>query len=123
MENLEIYKWFIVQHPIMQALYAGLFTWGLTALGAALVFLFKNSSRKALDISLGFTGGVMIAASFWSLLSPAIGYVEMQNEAGFSSTPSWIPPAIGFFLGAAFLYGLDKIIPHLHIFGKMKVII
>ena len=63
----------------------------------SLVFLFKNPSRKILDISLGFTGGVMIAASFWSLLSPAISYVEMQNEMGLSSTPSWIPPAIGFF--------------------------
>ena len=120
MENLEIYKWFIQQGPIIQALYAGLFTWGLTALGDSLVFLFKNSSRKILDISLGFTGGVMIAASFWSLLSPAIDYVEMQNEMGLSSTPSWIPPAIGFFLGALFLFGLDKIIPHLHIFAKRE---
>ena len=120
MENLELYKWFIKQGPIMQALYAGLFTWGLTALGASLVFLFKNSSRKVLDISLGFTGGVMIAASFWSLLSPAIAYVEMQNEIGLSSIPSWIPPAIGFFLGALFLFALDKIIPHLHIFAKRE---
>tara|TARA_B100000683_G_scaffold185978_1_gene179144 strand:- start:74 stop:934 length:861 start_codon:yes stop_codon:yes gene_type:complete len=120
MEKLEIYKWFINQGAIMQALYAGLFTWGLTALGASLVFLFKNPSRKILDISLGFTGGVMIAASFWSLLSPAISYVEMQNEIGLSSTPSWIPPAIGFFLGALFLFVLDKIIPHLHIFAKRE---
>lgn len=120
MEKLEIYKWFINQGAIMQALYAGLFTWGLTALGASLVFLFKNPSRKILDISLGFTGGVMIAASFWSLLSPAISYVEMQNEMGLSSTPSWIPPAIGFFLGALFLFALDKIIPHLHIFAKRE---
>ena len=120
MENLELYKWFITQGPIMQALYAGLFTWGLTALGASLVFLFKNSSRKVLDISLGFTGGVMIAASFWSLLSPAIAYVEMQNEIGLSSIPSWAPPAIGFFLGALFLFALDKIIPHLHIFAKRE---
>ena len=120
MENLELYKWFIKQGPIMQALYAGLFTWGLTSLGASLVFLFKNSSRKVLDISLGFTGGVMIAASFWSLLSPAIAYVEMQNEIGLSSIPSWIPPAIGFFLGALFLFALDKIIPHLHIFAKRE---
>ena len=120
MEKFEIYKWFINQGAIMQALYAGLFTWGLTALGASLVFLFKNPSRKILDISLGFTGGVMIAASFWSLLSPAISYVEMQNEIGLSSTPSWIPPAIGFFLGALFLFVLDKIIPHLHIFAKRE---
>lgn len=120
MENLELYKWFVMQDPVMQALYAGLFTWGLTALGAALVFLFKSSNRKVLDTSLGFTGGVMIAASFWSLLSPAIAYVEMQNELGLSNTPSWLPPAIGFFLGALFLYVLDKIIPHLHIFSKRE---
>ena len=120
MENLEIYKWFIEQTPVMQALYGGLFTWGLTALGAALVFLFKNSSRKVLDISLGFTGGVMIAASFWSLLSPSISYVEMQNEMGLSNIPSWFPPAIGFLLGALFLYGLDKVIPHLHLFAKRE---
>ena len=120
MENHELYKWFTEQHPVMQALYAGLFTWGLTALGASLVFLFKNSSRKVLDISLGFTGGVMIAASFWSLLSPSINYVEMQNEMGFSSIPSWFPPAVGFLLGALFLFGLDKVIPHLHLFAKRE---
>ena len=120
MEEYELYKWFIVQIPVMQALYAGLFTWGLTALGAALVFLFNTSNRKALDMSLGFTGGVMIAASFWSLLSPAIAYVEMQNEMGISDSPSWLAPAIGFFLGASFLFVLDKIIPHLHIFAKRE---
>ena len=108
MENYEIYKWFVTQSPILQALYAGLFTWGLTALGAALVFLFKSSNRKILDTALGFTGGVMIAASFWSLLAPAISYVEMQNEYGLSSMPPFLPPAIGFFLGALFLYILDK---------------
>jgi ZIP family zinc transporter len=120
MENYELYKWFIVQTPVIQALYAGLFTWALTALGAALVFLFNSSNRKALDMSLGFTGGVMIAASFWSLLSPAIAYVEMQNEMGISDSPSWLAPAIGFFLGASFLFLLDKIIPHLHIFAKRE---
>ncbi len=120
MENYELYKWFIVQNPVMQALYAGLFTWGLTALGAALVFLFNSSNRKVLDTALGFTGGVMIAASFWSLLSPSIAYVEMQNEMGLSTMPVWLPPAIGFFLGALFLYILDKIIPHLHIFAKRE---
>ena len=120
MEDYELYKWFIVQTPVMQALYAGLFTWGLTALGAALVFLFNSSNRKALDMSLGFTGGVMIAASFWSLLSPAIAYVEMQNEMGISDSPSWLAPAIGFFLGASFLFALDKIIPHLHIFANRE---
>ena len=104
--------------PIIQALIGGLFTWLLTATGASLVFLFKQSNRKTLDFCLGFTGGVMIAASFWSLLSPAISYVEMQNEAGLTSLPSWFPPAIGFFLGALFLYYLDKKIPHLHLFEK-----
>jgi ZIP family zinc transporter len=120
MENYELYKWFIAQTAVMQALYAGLFTWGLTALGAALVFLFNSSNRKVLDTALGFTGGVMIAASFWSLLSPSIAYVEMQNEMGLSTMPVWLPPAIGFFLGALFLYILDKIIPHLHIFAKRE---
>lgn len=120
MEELDIYKWFITQNPIKQALYAGLFTWGLTAIGAALVFLFNKSNRKILDMSLGFTGGVMIAASFWSLLSPAISYVEMQNEMGISDSPSWFAPAVGFFLGALFLFILDKIIPHLHIFSKRE---
>ena len=114
----ELYNWFINQPPILQALLAGIFTWLLTAIGAALVFLFNSSNRKVLDMSLGFTGGVMIAASFWSLLSPAIEYVEMQNEMGLSNTPSWIPPTIGFFLGALFLFGLDKVIPHLHLFNK-----
>ena len=105
-------------NPIIQALYAGLFTWILTACGAGLVFFFKSSNRKLLDASLGFTGGVMIAASFWSLLSPAIEYVELQNEVGLSSTPGWLPPAIGFFAGALFLYFIDKLIPHLHLFAK-----
>ena len=120
MEKLEAYKWFIEQNPILQALLAGLFTWGLTATGAALVFLFKTTNRKILDMALGFTGGVMIAASFWSLLAPAISYVEMQNEMGLSNLPAFLPPAIGFFLGALFLYYLDKIIPHLHLFKKKE---
>ena len=118
MKEYGIYQWFILQPPILQALYAGIFTWGLTALGAGLVFFFKNSSRKILDMSLGFTGGVMIAASFWSLLSPAINYVEMQKELGITEVPVWLPPAIGFFFGALFLYIIDKIIPHLHLFSE-----
>ena len=106
--------------PVMQALYAGLFTWILTATGAALVFIFKSTNRKFLDAALGFTGGVMIAASFWSLLSPAINAVEIQNILGLSNLPSFIPPAIGFFLGAMFMFMLDKSIPHLHIFGEIE---
>ena len=117
---IELKNWFVNQEPIMQALAAGLFTWILTAVGAGLVFFFKSSNRKLLDMSLGFTGGVMIAASFWSLLAPAINYVEMQNKMGLTNLPSWLAPTIGFLLGALFLYTLDKIIPHLHLFNKKK---
>jgi ZIP family zinc transporter len=96
-------------NPVMAALYAGLFTWGLTALGASLVFLFKNPKRSVMDMMLGFTGGVMVAASFWSLLSPAI---DMSKGEGFIRV---IPSAVGFLGGALFLYALDKILPHIHI--------
>ena len=95
--------------PILAALYASLFTWILTALGAALVFFLKGMNRGLLDGMLGFTGGVMVAASFWSLLAPGI---EMSPGEGFVKV---IPAAIGFGLGALFLFGLDKILPHLHI--------
>ncbi|MDC6366276.1 MULTISPECIES: ZIP family metal transporter [Flavobacteriaceae] len=99
--------------PILAALYATLFTWGLTAAGAALVFLFKRPNRALLDGMLGFTGGVMVAASFWSLLAPGI---EMSEGEGFVKV---IPSAVGFLLGALFIFGLDKILPHLHINFKI----
>lgn len=92
-----------LENPILQAFCAGLFTWILTALGASLVFFFKSTNRKFLDAALGFTGGVMIAASFWSLLSPAISAVEKQHELGLTTLPSFLPPAIGFF-SRSFLY-------------------
>ena len=95
--------------PILAALYATLFTWFLTAFGASFVFFFKNMNRVVLDGMLGFTGGVMIAASFWSLLAPAI---EMSKGEGFIKV---IPAAVGFALGALFIFGLDKLLPHLHI--------
>lgn len=95
--------------PVWAALFAGLFTWALTAIGAALVFVFRNPSKKLLDGMLGFTGGVMIAASFWSLLAPAI---NMSQGEGFTKV---MPAAIGFAMGALFLFGLDKILPHLHL--------
>ena len=120
MEELELYKWFIEQSPIIQALIGGLFTWILTAIGASLVFFFKSSNRKFLDMCLGFTGGVMIAASFWSLLSPAIATVEKQQELGITTLPIWFAPAVGFLLGALFLYYLDKKIPHLHLFESVE---
>jgi ZIP family zinc transporter len=95
--------------PILAAFYATLFTWFLTAFGASFVFFFKNMNRVVLDGMLGFTGGVMIAASFWSLLAPAI---EMSKGEGFAKV---IPASVGFALGALFIFGLDKILPHLHI--------
>ncbi|MFQ6675491.1 MAG: ZIP family metal transporter, partial [Fidelibacterota bacterium] len=96
-------------HPVLQALVATGFTWGLTALGAATVFAFKGLNRKVLDGMLGFAAGVMIAASYWSLLAPSI---ELASEGGL---PAWLPPAFGFLLGGGFLWFLDKILPHLHI--------
>lgn len=95
--------------PVWAALIATTFTWLVTAAGASLVFFFKNLSRRALDGMLGFTGGVMIAASFWSLLAPAI---EMSPGEGFMKA---IPSAVGFAVGALFLFILDKFLPHLHI--------
>lgn len=95
--------------PILAALYATLFTWFVTAFGASFVFFFKTMNRAVLDGMLGFTGGVMVAASYWSLLAPAI---EMSEGEGFQKV---IPAAVGFMLGALFLFGLDKILPHLHI--------
>lgn len=100
--------------PVEQALYAALFTWGLTALGAAFVFFFKSVNRAVFDGMLGFTGGVMVAASFWSLLSPAI---EMSEGEGFTKV---IPAAVGFLGGALMLFGLDKVMPHLHINFKQE---
>jgi zinc transporter, ZIP family len=94
--------------PILQAFLATLFTWGMTAAGAALVFGAKNVPRKLLDAMLGFAAGVMIAASFWSLLAPSI---EL-SEAG--SLPVWVPLVIGFLAGGVFLRLLDLLLPHLH---------
>ncbi|QEG40802.1 ZIP family metal transporter [Roseimaritima ulvae] len=94
--------------PIVQALVAGGFTWALTALGAAMVFGLVQVNRKLFDAMLGFAGGVMLAASFWSLLAPSI---EVAAEQGW---PSWFPAAVGFLAGGAFLYGLDRSLPHLH---------
>lgn len=96
--------------PVYAALLATTFTWLVTAAGASLVFFFKTLSRAVLDPMLGFTGGVMVAASFWSLLAPSIEMSETMYP-----TMKWMPAAVGFFLGAMFLYVLDKFTPHLHI--------
>ncbi|MEN6307384.1 MAG: ZIP family metal transporter [Anaerohalosphaeraceae bacterium] len=95
--------------PVTQALLATLFTWGVTAAGAATVFLFKSINRKILDFMLAFAGGVMIAASFWSLLAPAIEMAENQGQT------AWIPAVVGFLLGGVFLRLVDFLIPHLHL--------
>src|SRR5690606_29566377 len=136
--------------PVAQALAAGLFTWGLTAIGAGAVFLFREVDRRVLDTALGFTAGVMIAASFWSLLNPAIA---LSEELGMIS---WLPPLIGFFAGALAMRGVwsllnpalalshelgmlswlrrligssaaplamrgvDYILPHVHLFARMS---
>lgn len=105
---------FATLSPVTQALIATFFTWGMTAIGAALVFTTKTLNQKLMDGMLGFAGGVMIAASFWSLLSPAI---EMAEN---SSLPSWFPATVGFLLGGFFLWGADKIIPHVHPTSPMK---
>lgn len=105
----QIIHYFEQIDPVLGALYATTFTWALTALGASLVFFFKSMNRAVLDGMLGFTGGVMVAASFWSLLAPAI---EMSGGDGFAKV---LPAAVGFFLGALFLFGLDKVLPHIHI--------
>lgn len=100
--------WFLQQNHIIQAFLATLFTWAVTALGAAMVFFFKTINKKVLDAMLGFAAGVMIAASYWSLLAPAI---EMSENLG--GIP-WVPAVIGFLLGGVFLFAADKLIPHVH---------
>jgi ZIP family zinc transporter len=106
-------NWFLAQPVVVQALCATIFTWLLTALGAATVFFFKNINQKVLDGMLGFAAGVMIAASFFSLLAPAI---EMADEASAlgRGLPSWAAAAIGFLAGGVFLRLADTILPHLH---------
>ena len=94
--------------PVVQALFATLFTWGVTALGAAFVFITKTVSRKLMVSMLGFAAGVMIAASFFSLLLPAIDLAEATG------VPGWLPAVTGFLGGGLFLYVVDKILPHLH---------
>lgn len=96
-------------NPVLLALLAGLFTWGCTALGAALVFFFKNLNQKMTNVMLGFAAGVMLAASFWSLLSPAI---EQSADMG---RLSFVPALVGFVLGGIFLRLVDRLIPHLHL--------
>ena len=102
-------SFFLELSPVIQALIGTLFTWGVTAVGAAVVFFFKSINKKVLNAMLGFAAGVMIAASFWSLLNPAIMLSEELNQI------PWIVVCIGFMSGGLFLFGIDKLLPHLHI--------
>uniref|UniRef100_A0A0B6XYD4 Zinc transporter ZIP11 n=1 Tax=Arion vulgaris TaxID=1028688 RepID=A0A0B6XYD4_9EUPU len=99
-------------HPLLQTLLGTLFTWAMTAAGAALVFLFSSTQRKVLDGSLGFAAGVMLAASFWSLLAPAIEMAETSGLYGETGQWAFVPVGIGFVLGALFVYAADLFIPH-----------
>lgn len=114
LENLEAFA--IEIGPVRAALLATVFTWLMTMTGAAIVFFFKTINRAVFDTMLGFTGGVMLAASFWSLLNPSLEYAK---EA-YPNYP-WAPVAVGFLLGGLVIFGLDKLLPHLHInFGKSE---
>lgn len=102
-------QWMSQFGAVQQALIATLFTWGVTALGASFVFFFKTINKTVLNGMLGFAAGVMIAASFWSLLAPGI---ELAEELG---QVAYITAAVGFLLGGGFLYLVDKVLPHLHL--------
>ncbi len=104
---------YLTSKPILMAFIATLGTWGLTALGAALVFFFKEIKMSILNMMLGFASGVMIAASFWSLLDPAIELAEQ-----ISPIPAYLVAAIGFVAGGSFLWLADKLIPHIHLDSK-----
>ncbi|MDY4511572.1 ZIP family metal transporter [Streptococcus hyovaginalis] len=103
-------EWLTSQNVVLLAFMAGLFTWGCTIVGSAIVFFFKHVSRKLLDIMMGFAAGVMIAASFWSLLSPSLAYAEPTYGKW-----AFIPAAVGFLLGGYFIRLIDALVPHLHL--------
>lgn len=94
--------------PVVLALFATLYTYATTALGASMVFFFRSINRKILNSMLGFAAGIMIAASFWSLLKPAI---DMAEDRGMVP---WLPALLGFLMGGAFILLIDKLLPHLH---------
>ena len=101
--------WFMSQDPLFQAFLAGMFGWAMNAFGASFVFFFKTFNRKVMDALLGFAGGVMLAASFWSLLSPSIAMAEASGGVG------WIPAVVGFLAGGFAIRLLDSVIPHVHL--------
>lgn len=109
-----MFEWFENLSPVGQAFCAGTFTWFVTALGASAVFFTKNVNRTIVDAMLGFAAGVMMAASYWSLLAPSI---EIAEQTGMKP---WLPAMAGLLAGAGFLWVLDKTLPHLHLGFKMS---
>ncbi len=105
---------FVNLNPIVLALIAGFFTWSLTSLGSAVVFLNKKPTRRFIDASLGFSAGIMLSASVWSLLLPSI---ELSNG---DFLPKWFAPSLGFLLGTICIYIVDNFLPHLHIFDSIE---
>lgn len=103
------FEWLKNYDPVILALFATLFTWSVTALGASMVFFFKTIDKRILNSMLGFAAGVMIAASFWSLLKPSIELAEKNDQI------AWIPALTGFLSGGIFLFLIDKVLPHLHL--------
>lgn len=108
-KGVTLFVWFASLDPTFQALLAGVFTWAVTAVGAAMVFFTSRVNRRLLDAMLGFSGGVMLAASYWSLLAPAI------EIAQHSPLPAWLPPLVGFLFGGSVLWAFDRLLPHLHL--------
>lgn len=107
-------EWFLQLNPILQATIAGIFTWLGTVLGSSQVLFMNEVNQKVLVMMNGFAAGVMIAASFWSLLAPSIEYAEASGYGSWS----FVPALVGFLLGGLFLSGIDKFVPHLHIGGR-----
>jgi ZIP family zinc transporter len=104
-----VIDWFVNLNPVIQAFIGSLFMWSLTIAGAGSIIILKDVSRRFLNGMLGFAAGVMIAASFWSLLAPAIELTR-QNK----TLPVWFPASVGFVLGCLFLWSIDNLLPHLH---------
>jgi len=101
--------WLLQFNPVLLALLATIFTWAVTAMGSSMVFFFRTLNQKVLNAMLGFAAGVMIAASYWSLLKPAIEISESNGGI------AWLPALVGFLSGGAFLLLIDKLLPHLHL--------
>jgi len=108
-----MYNW-IYANPVLAGLLGTLFTWTITALGAGLVFPFKNVPKKIFNMMLGFSAGVMIAASFWSLLSPGI---QLSEDLGMNP---WLQASLGFLAGGGFILIIDKYLPHMHVMTQHK---